>query len=908
MNAMRPDPDALLRTLAPEGKRRGRLKVFLGAAPGVGKTCEMLSEAAQRREAGEDVVIGVIETHGRAETEARMAGFEIIPRRAIDHHGQVLHEMDLDAILARHPALVLIDELAHTNVAPPGYSAGSAGGYSGNHAAIRHDKRWQDVEEVLDAGIDVFSTLNVQHLESLNDLVASFTRVRVRETLPDRVLDAAEIEVVDIPPDELIARLKAGKVYVPQEASRALSHFFSKSNLSALRELALRRAARTVDAQMLDHLRAHAVAGTFGVGERVLVAVGGGPAADKVVRAGKRLADSLAAPWAAVHVETPHPAAHDEALTATLHLAAQLGAQVMTVPAADVAQGITQIAGELRATVLVLGASGRAGRWWPLGRACRALKGRSLEQRLLADTGDLALHVVPAQQRATSGLRAPFSGFQTGSLALPGLLLSGLMVAAVTLLGTFIASLGNITNVALLYLLPVLLAASCFGLWTGIITALTSLLAYNFFFIPPLHTLTIADPQNIITAVVLLAVALAVSHMAGRLRDTAQFSRASAARSQTLAGFARRLTGQSATGRIAAVLCEESASLLGTRTVLLMPNPEGLHILAASPPEITLPPLDHVVAQWALDNRRPAGRGSDTLGAAEWLFLPVEAGGRALAVFGVANPDAGQPVRADLLPLLTSFLDQTGLALDRARLEAEQAQMKRLEERDALRAALLSSVSHDLRTPLTAVIGLLGDLVPASAEQDKVLTMARAEAERLQRFVANLLDMVRIETGAVELHIEPVDLAEAVTSAIHDLRRLLGSRPLHIAIAPDLPLVRLDARLLHHCLINLIQNAAQYSPPDRPITLVARRLPQGLDLCVLDEGEGLPAGTETMVFERFTRLEGSDRQGGTGLGLAIVKGFAQAMGLRVSAANRDDRKGACFTLHMAETQLWEDRP
>jgi two-component system sensor histidine kinase KdpD len=580
MNAMRPDPDALLRTLAPEGKRRGRLKVFLGAAPGVGKTCEMLSEAAQRREAGEDVVIGVIETHGRAETEARMAGFEIIPRRAIDHHGQVLHEMDLDAILARHPALVLIDELAHTNVAPPGYSAGSAGGYSGNHAAIRHDKRWQDVEEVLDAGIDVFSTLNVQHLESLNDLVASFTRVRVRETLPDRVLDAAEIEVVDIPPDELIARLKAGKVYVPQEASRALSHFFSKSNLSALRELALRRAARTVDAQMLDHLRAHAVAGTFGVGERVLVAVGGGPAADKVVRAGKRLADSSPrhGPRSMSRPPSCRPRRGPPRRGPDRHPPSGRPAGRASDDRSCRRCGAGDHA-DRRGIARDRSGSGRLGPGGPLvalGRACRALKGRSLEQRLLADTGDLALHVVPAQQRTTSGLRAPFSGFQTGSLALPGLLLSGLMVAAVTLLGTFIASLGNITNVALLYLLPVLLAASCFGLWTGIITALTSLLAYNFFFIPPLHTLTIADPQNIITAVVLLAVALAVSHMAGRLRDTAQFSRASAARSQTLAGFARRLTGQSATGRIAAVLCEESASLLGTRTVLLMPNPGGL--------------------------------------------------------------------------------------------------------------------------------------------------------------------------------------------------------------------------------------------------------------------------------------------------------------------------------------------
>ncbi len=893
MSETKPDPDAILRLAKRQGEHRqgaqkGRLKVFLGAAPGVGKTCEMLSEATQRREAGEDVVIGVIETHGRAETEARLAGFEIIPRRAINHRGQSLHEMDIDAIIARRPALVLIDELAHTN-AP----------------SSRHDKRWQDVEEVLDAGIDVFSTLNVQHLESLNDVVASFTKVRVRETLPDRLLDAAEIEVVDIPPDELIARLKAGKVYVPQEASRALSHFFSKANLTALRELALRRAAQAVDAQMLDYLRAHALAGAFAVGERVLVAVGADGSGDAVVRAGKRLADSLSAPWTAVHIDTPYGAAQTNGLSATLHLASQLGAQVITVPAGDVAQGLLQMAGELRATILVTGASDRRSLWGLVWR------GQAIEQRLRSADAGFALHTIPVGARlaASTAADAPTTKASVAAGARPtpaGLALSSLLVAAVTLLGTMIASLGNITNIALLYLLPVMLAATRYGLWTGLATGLVSSLAYNFFFIPPLYTFTIADPQNIITVVVLLAVAIAVSHMAGRLRETAEVSRASAARSHTLAGFAKRLTGLGSVSDIARVLCEESAALLGGYTVLLMPSESGLTLQAATPSDITLQPLDHVVAQWALDNRRPAGRGSDTLSAAEWLFMPIEAGGQALAVLGLANPDVGRPVRADLLPLVTSFLDQAGLAFDRARLEIERASIKQLEERDALRAALLSSVSHDLRTPLTAVMGLLGDLKPSSGEQDKLLTLARAEAERLQRFVSNLLDMVRIETGGIELHPEAVDLAEAVTSAVHDLRRLLGQRKVQIAIAPDLPLVRLDARLLHHCLINLIQNAAQYSPPTSPITLAAHRLPNGLDLCVLDEGAGLPAGAERLVFETFKRLEGSDRTGGTGLGLAIVKGFAEAMGLSVSAVNRCDHQGACFTLHMAEAQIWKE--
>ncbi|NKI98822.1 sensor histidine kinase KdpD [Novosphingobium sp. SG707] len=888
VNTIRPDPDALLRTIGRQDGVRGRLKLFLGAAPGVGKTYEMLMQAARRRDAGEDVVIGVIETHGRAETEQRAAGFEIIPRRAIDHRGQSLHEMDLDAIIARCPALVLIDELAHTNA--PG---------------CRHDKRWQDVEEVLNAGIDVYSTLNVQHLESLNDVVASFARLRVRETLPDRVLDHAEIEVVDIPPGELIERLKAGKVYVPQEASRALAHFFSHSNLTALRELALRRAAQAVDAQMLDYLRAHALEGTWAAGERLLVAVGADAGAQEVVRAGKRLADSLSAPWTAVHIETgpaspnsalPNSGSREE-LAAALHLASQLGAQVATVPAAGLAEGLAHMAADLRATILVLGQGARRG----------LFRRDALSAQLAALGLGAALHIVPraAPRRRTAPPRdAPFD--PAAWLLPPGLLISGALIACVTLAGVMFAALGSVTNIALLYLLPVMLAATRYGLWTGIVTGLLSSLAYNFFFIPPVHTFTIADPQNLITVVVLLAVAVVVSHMAGRLRDTAMLSRASAVRSSALAGFARQLTGIGAAGDLGRVLCEEGAGLLGCYTVLLMPQDGALAQIAASPPDTALQALDRVVAQWAFDNRRPAGRGSDTLSAAEWLFLPVEAGGKALAVLGVAHPDAAQPVRADLLPMLTSFLDQAGLALDRIRLEAERGQMRRLEERDALRAALLSSVSHDLRTPLTAVIGLLGNVTPADPEQERVLALARAEGERLQRFVANLLDMVRIETGAVEWRPEPVDLAEAVSSAVHDLRYLLGARPLLIGIAPDLPLVRLDPRLLHHCLINLIENAAHYSPAETPIRIEARPDADGLDLAVIDAGPGLPPGAEARVFETFTRLEGSDRKGGTGLGLAIVKGFAEAMGLQARAANRTDGSGACFTLHMPGALLWKE--
>ncbi|WP_408590491.1 DUF4118 domain-containing protein [Novosphingobium sp.] len=873
----RPDPDALLRTLRQSGGARehaGRLKVYLGAAPGVGKTYEMLSDAAQLRDNGSDVVIGVVETHGRAETEARVRGFEIVPRARIDHRGQVLEEMDIDAILKRRPQLVLVDELAHTNA--PG---------------SRHDKRWQDVEELLAAGIDVCSTVNIQHLESLNDVVASFTRVRVRETLPDRVLDRAEIEIVDLPPDELIERLKAGKVYVPHEAARALGHFFSKSNLSALRELALRRAAQAVDAQMLDLLKAHALAGTWAAAERILVAVGANAGAAEVVRAGKRLADALRTPWTCVHVETPGERPLDAAnqLAAAMHLAVQLGAQVITLPAAGVVDGLAAAAADTRATVLVIGRA--RPRWFPWQRRLHV---DPLARRLPG----LAVQLVP------SGLAesVPSSALPL-RLAVPqwrlpsGLVPSLGMAALVTALGKAIFTLrDNITNVGLLYLLPVMFAATRYGLATGVLTGLACSLAYNFFFIPPTGTFTIADPQNIITVLVLLGVAGVSSQLAARLRAQALLARQSARQNSALAGFARMLTGISAADELGRVLCAEAARLLDARTVLLMPEDGRLAVRAAWPPEDRLEVLDHAAAQWAFDQRQPAGRGSDTLTASEWLFHPVEGGGRALAVFGIARPDADRPVRADQLPLLGSLIDQAGLALDRIHLEQDMANVRRLEERDSLRAALLSSVSHDLRTPLTAVLGLLRDLVPADDAQGRVITLARAEAERLQRFVANLLDMVRIEAGAIALRVEPVDLAEAVASAVHDLRRTLDGRPVRLDVAPDLPLVRVDPQLFHHCLINLIENAAKYGNPGAPVTVTARRDTFGLDLMVMDEGPGLPPGTEARVFETFARLEGSDRKGGTGLGLAIVKGFAEAMGLAVRAANRQDCPGACFTI------------
>ncbi|UZK67000.1 sensor histidine kinase [Sphingomonas sp. M1-B02] len=875
----RPDPEALLRTAAQEG--RGRLKVLLGAAPGVGKTYEMLTEGAARRRGGTDVVIGVVETHGRAETEALVHGFEIVPRRTIEHQGRPLEEMDLDAILARRPQLVLVDELAHSNA--PG---------------SRHDKRYQDVEELLGAGIDVYSTVNIQHLESLNDVVASFTKVRVRETLPDRVLENAEIEVVDIPPDELIERLKDGKVYVPHEATRALGHFFSKSNLSALRELALRRAAQAVDTQMLEYLRVHALAGTWAGGDRLVVAVSELPGAAELVRAAKRIADALRAPWTAVHIETPRSSrfgdVENRRLAATMHLASQLGGQVASVPAATVLGGLTRFVTEARATQLIVGKSARS-RWFEFVHG-------SVVDRLVRETPGVAVHVLPMADAGHSPARNSARTNGHGSGQPGGYLVSLGLTALVTLIGVSIFAPGSITNIGLLYLLPVMVAATRYGVRTGIFAGLASSLAYNFFFIPPTGTFTIQDPRNVLTVLVLLGVAIVTSQLVARVRGQAMLAQRSAAQNSALAGFARLLTAVRDRQALGQILCAEVGRRLDASAVLLLPIEGELVLSAAHPPEDRLEAIEQAAARWAFDHNTPAGRGSDTLTASEWLFQPIVAGGRVLGVMGLARPDASA-IRSDQLPLLLSLLDQAALALERIALEGEMATITQLKERDRLRAALLSSVSHDLRTPLTTILGMLAEMRPASDEQVEQLAAARGEAERLHRFVANLLDMVRIEAGALHQSVEPIDLAEAVAAAVHDLRRALEGHPILLDVSPELPFVMVDPQLFHHCLINLLENAAKYGDSGSAITVSARRQPGAMTLSVLDEGPGLPPGDEARIFETFARIEGSDRKGGTGLGLAIVKGFAEAMGLSVSASNRDDKPGACFTIRIPEGQL-----
>ncbi len=873
-NDARPSPHALLKAARREG--RGRLKIFLGAAPGVGKTFEMLREGAELLKGGTDVVVGIVETHGRAETQALVAPFDILPRRTIAHGTHTLQEFDIDAMLVRKPGIALMDELAHTNA--PG---------------SRHPKRWQDVEELRDAGIDVLTTVNIQHVESLNDIVAGFTRVRVRETVPDAILDDAEIEVVDLPPDELIERLKAGKVYVPHEATRALGHFFSKSNLSALRELALRRAAQAVDRSLLDHIELVGESGNWAAGERVVVAVGDQPGGDTLIRAAKRFADAMRAPWAAVSVETPRSAtlsvAARDRMAAALKLATSLGATIATVPAKSVLEGLRAHIAETRATAVVIGKSRRS--WW------FELRHGSVVDQLIRELDNVAVHVVPVNLATVSddeiAMRRP--------RATRGIVAGLGMIAVTTAVAVAMDPIVGSNSIDLIFLLPVIATATLFGLRASLVSSLAAALSYNFFFLPPIYTFTISDPQNVVTLMVLIVVAVVASQLTGRLKREATIGARTATENAALAAFGQRLAGVSDEAATAEAVCDEVARLLNVSTVLFARESAAIQLVGAYPPNPTLGALDLAAAEWAFDRGEVTGRDSGTLTASEWQFHPLETALGVLGVLGVASQANSDPVPADKHILFTTLIGQASLAHERLKLEGNAREVGALKQRDDLRATLLSSIGHDLKTPLTAVVAAADALAAEHGESATTATL-KGEARRLRRVFDDLVEMTRIEAGALVVKREATDLTDSVAAAAQDLRAELARHRLVLDVPPTLPLVEADPRMLHHILINLLANAARFSPIDTTIMVQAQRLPDRLVLAVLDQGPGLPPGRERSLFDRFTRVDGDDMSGGTGLGLAIVKGFADAMGLAVSAKNREE-VGAAFDVTWPEASI-----
>jgi len=882
----RPSPEALLEAARREERRVGKLRIFVGAAPGVGKTYEMLQQAQARRKDGYDVVIGIVETHGRKETEALLSGLEVIPRRRVQYKGQSLTEMDLDAIIARHPQIVLVDELAHTNV-----------------EGSRHPKRYLDVEELMSHGIDVYTTVNIQHIESLNDVVAQITHVRVRETVPDAVFDRADaVELVDLTPDDLIERLKEGKVYVPKQAERALEHFFSPANLTALRELALRRTAERVDEQLLTEMQAHAIQGPWAAGERIVVCISEDPRAAGLVRYAKRLADRLHGPLTALYIEGRRAVQLSEEerdrVADTLRLTEALGGEPVTVPAGDrsIADDVINFAHAHNVTQIIIGKSARS-RWFEI------LHG-SVVHDLVRRSGNISVHVIAGDQLPGKPLpkKNVRTSAQRDAFDPRAYLLTLVAVAFALGAAELVDYWVGVENVDLVFLTAIVAAAVRFGLWPSLLASVASALAYNFFFLPPIYTLTIADPHNIAAFALFTLVAVIVSHVAARGRMQAVTAQARVRTVESLHSFSRKLAGAGTLDDVLWATAYQTALMLQVRVVLLLPSNGSITVRAGYPPEDTLDDADLAAAKWSFENDRAAGRGSDTLPGAKRLFLPMHTGRGAIGVVGIDSDKAGPLLTPDQRRLLDALMDQGALAIERVRLVEDMDRVERTAETERLRTALLTSISHDLKTPLASVLGSAGtlrDLADKLADSEKVELLATIidESERLNRFIANLLDMTKLESGAVAPKLAPHDLSEIIGSTLRRTAKILRHHSVQLDLAIDVPMVALDAVLFEQVLFNLLDNAAKYAAAGTTILIRTWRDRESVSLQVVDEGDGIPQEDLEHIFDKFYRVQKTDQvRPGTGLGLAISRGFVEAMHGTIVAANRPDRRGALFTI------------
>lgn len=854
----RANPEALLAEA--ERETRGRLKVWLGMAPGVGKTYAMLSGARRLKAQGVDVVAGVIETHGRAETVALTEGLEVLPRRRIAYRGQTLDEFDIDAALARRPALLLLDELAHTN-APES----------------RHPKRWQDVEELIRAGIDVHTTLNVQHLESLTDVVARITGVRVAETVPDAVLERAdEIALVDLPPQDLLTRLAEGKVYAPHLAGRAREAFFKPGNLTALRELALRMAAQTVDGQLVGYMRAHAIDGPWAAGERIMALVGPDGLGAAVVRAANRIADQMRAPFLAVTIEPQGRLSSPQAdarIAEALTLAERLGGRVERLTSDDLVGDILGYARRMNVTQIFIGRARVI--WW------RQVLGRSLVSELIRRADGVAIHVVSeTPDKAAAVTARPLAPVLTSAVRYAEGVAA---VAGVVGLAMAVRELASGANVAMLFLAAVLVSAVRSGTGPAIATSAAGFLAYNFFFTAPVHTLAVANWADIVTLVVFVAVAVTTGTLAARIRNQALAERARMSALQALYDFARRLGAKVGVDELCHAIVLQLHRLTGRPAVLLLPDGEDVRVRYAWPPEDDLPARDLAAARWAQAHGEPAGLGTGTMPTAGWHFRPVRTAARTLGVLGLAGARAPQ---GDEAQTVDAVLDQGAVALERISFAADAARVEAMSQTEKLRGALLSSVSHDLRTPLTAILGAAtslrrdGDRITPD-DRRALLDAIEDEARRLDRFVNNLLEMTRLEGGALKPKREWIDLQDAVEAALAAVRRRQDQTVWTRAFPADLAPVSADPILLETVLVNVLDNAAKHGGAQVRIEAVVED--GRVALAVEDNGPGITPALLPLVFDRFTRAPAA--ASGAGLGLSICKGLVEAMGGTITAAS-----------------------
>jgi len=846
---------------------RGRLKIFLGYAAGVGKTYAMLEAARQCKNQAVDVVVGIVETHNQPETEAFLQGLEVIPPRKITYDNIPLPEMDIDAILRRQPRLALVDDLAHINT--PG---------------SRHARRYQDVLELLEAGVYVYSTLDIQNIESLKDVVAQITGMKVRETVPDSVMDAVtDIHLIDLPPDELVQRLKDGKVYVPIQDGHAVEKFFRIGNLTALRELALRRAAERVDVQMRAYMRTSAISGPWPAGERLLVCISPGALGEHLIRAARRLADELKGEWFAIYVETPNDARlsqeQRDQVARSLRLAEQLGARTISRPGQSVAETVLEYARRHNITKIIAGKPVRS-RW------IEALRGSVLD-RLIRAGGNIDIYVISSE--AEPQLR------QIGEAWRPHrplwrYLLAVLLAGAATGLGALIAPYFHPTNLVVIYLLSVVLAAVYLGRGPAILVSFLGVAAFDFFFVPPPLTLAVDDTEYLLTLIGLLAVSLVLSQLTAMVRLQAEAVQQREAETVELYELGRDLTVAADLEAVCQAAIFHVGQTFSREVAVFLPIGNSLKVYSVSP-GLLVSDEDSGVATWTFEHGQVAGRGTETLSEATLRYQPLKTTRGVVGVLGVKPADPARYLSRDQVRTLDAFANQIALAVERASLAEQARQAEVLEITDKLQNALLNSISHDLRTPLVSITGALSSLADDRILLDEssrrsLVETASEEADRLNRLVGNLLDMTRLESGAMRIKRDACDIQDVIGSALEELGGRLGDRKIQVEIPSELPLIPLDFVLVERVLVNVIDNALKYSQADMPIEIKALAAGAFIEIEVADRGTGIPSEDLTRIFDKFYRVQRPGNVSGTGLGLAISKGIVQAQGGFISAENR----------------------
>ena len=874
----RPDPDELLKHAKAEEAERGRLKIFLGYAAGVGKTYAMLEAAHQRKQQGWEVVVGYAETHKRAETEELVADLEILPRKQVEYHNITLYELDVDAVLRRQPQLVLVDEFAHTNA--PG---------------SRHPKRFQDVQEILEAGIDVYTTLNIQHLESLNDIVAQVTGVIVRETIPDRVIDeASEIEVIDLPPDELLVRLKEGKVYIPEQASRAIEKFFRKGNLTALREMSLRRAAERVDDQMRSYMQTRAIQGPWAAGERLLVCISPSPLAEKLVRTTRRLAGELGAEWVAVYVEIASKPENNpvnrERIGRLLQLAEELGGKSLTLAGRSIQEAVLEYAHKNNITKVVVGKPIKP-RWQEIIRG-------SIVDQLVYANGDIDVYVISAREgKSTFSIPKDWQPHRP----LGRYLLSLGLVALSTILGILVRGDLEPTNLVMLYLASVVISAIFLGRGPSLLAAIAGVLAFDFFLVPPYLTLAVSDTQYFVTFIALLVVSLIISTLTAQGREQVEAAIRRESQTSALYDLGRDLTSATDLDEVLQIIISHIGQAFGREVAIFLPENGHLRLVSSSP---AYQPDENelAVAVWAYDYDQPAGRGTDTLPAASIRCQPLKTSNGLVGVLGVRPKEAGNFLTTEQRQTLSAFTNQAALAIERAILAQQAQRTELLQVTEKLQTALLNSISHDLRTPLVSITGALTALDEQSDSLNEenrasLVITAREEADRLNRLVGNLLSMTRIESGAIKLHLEPGDIQDVVGTALEQLGKRVGRHRVQANIPADFPLMPMDFTLIVQVLVNVLENAVKYSPENSLIEISADLLDGKARLQIADRGVGIPSEDLARVFDKFYRVQRPESVTGTGLGLSISKGIIDIHHGKIYASARDGG-GTIITLEL----------